>query len=80
MGVQLRLTMRQSKLRPVEEAGRLVHSRLPGRGLAADRGQGMSSLRWLAIALLLSVPVYARDLDQWTNADPAVARWYESLM
>lgn len=32
------------------------------------------------LTLFISSPLIARDLGQWTNADPAIREWYEHLM
>jgi len=39
-----------------------------------------SRLKQTLILLLLASPVYARDVGQWENTDPAVHEWYQTLM
>ena len=34
----------------------------------------------LIIVLVLAWPTHARDLGQWENSDPAIRKWYETLM
>src|SRR5690348_12905507 len=32
------------------------------------------------LALAMGAPAHARDLGQWTNADPAISAWFKNLM
>lgn len=52
--------------------------------MTENRAMGLATLAYtLACALLvfaMSLPLWARDVGQWENGDPAVREWYAGLM